>query len=350
MKWILIVLAILVLLRLLLPYIILRFLNFKLTRQKNLRGTVGTVTIKLMRRHISLKNIRIYKKEEVDPFLIVGMVEVSFKWAALLKKKFVGSIAVIQAEVELDKEQWASADTGADDQSLQPSHLRAMLQRMIPFCADLVFHECTVRYKDLHASPPVDVALEHIEVVVKDFSNFPQRASYPATIRATSKTFEGTLNLHVRLYPLEEFLNLDLNFELVDGNMVLLNDFFRQYAHVDIGEGSFDIYSEVNVKNGVFKGYVKPILKNLKIVTIEDSGDRFFQKLWEGLVGFVVRLLRNKKTGDLATEIPVQGFLANPKIDVLSAIAGVFQNAFINAIRPSWHKPIVRRLLLNHKS
>ncbi len=48
-------------------------------------------------------------------------------------------------------------------------------------------------------------------------------------------------------------------------------------------------------KDGKFKGYVKPIIKNLDVVGPEDRHDNFFNKIWEQIVGAAGVIFKNKK-------------------------------------------------------
>jgi hypothetical protein len=123
--------------------------------------------------------------------------------------------------------------------------------------------------------------------------------------------------------------------ELNNTNLVKLNDFFLAYAKVDVNTGRFGLYTEVAAKDEEFRGYVKPVIKDLDVLGKEDRKDNLLQKLWEAIAGGAGKLFENKNKDQLATKVPIQGRLDNPKTNVWVAIVNVLQNAFIQAIQPA---------------
>src|SRR5690606_23336022 len=88
-------------------------------------------------------------------------------------------------------------------------------------------------------------------------------------------------------------------------------------------------------KDGNFNGYVKPLLKDVSIIGKEDRTDNVFRKLWEGFVGTVGQVFENIPNDQVATKIPLQGKIEDPKANIWYTIATILQNAFIQAIQPS---------------
>jgi hypothetical protein len=88
-------------------------------------------------------------------------------------------------------------------------------------------------------------------------------------------------------------------------------------------------------KEGSFKGYVKPVIKDLDVVGKEDRKDTFLRKLWESVVGGVGVIFRNQKKDQVATKVPLEGSFKDPKTNTIDAIWEVLKNAFIQALMPS---------------
>ena len=88
-------------------------------------------------------------------------------------------------------------------------------------------------------------------------------------------------------------------------------------------------------KGGKFKGYVKPIIKDLDVVGPQDRHDNFFNKVYEQIVGAAGVLLRNQKKEQVATKVRIEGDFNNPKTNTIDAIWEVLRNAFIQALLPS---------------
>ena len=123
---------------------------------------------------------------------------------------------------------------------------------------------------------------------------------------------------------------MDLEFSIKDAAATSINDFTRHYAGIDFESGTIGLYSEVAINDGYLKGYIKPLLKNSKLIGKEDG---FIGKLWEGFVGFFKFALKNQKTDTLATNIPIEGDLNNVDAGVWPTIFNIFENAWIHAFK-----------------
>jgi hypothetical protein len=84
------------------------------------------------------------------------------------------------------------------------------------------------------------------------------------------------------------------------------------------------------------EGYVKPLFRNLKILSIRDEipEDNIVQVFWEALVGIATELLENQSRDQFGTVIPLSGDVAKPGTNVLTVVFNVLHNAFIRAYLP----------------
>ena len=103
----------------------------------------------------------------------------------------------------------------------------------------------------------------------------------------------------------------------------------------DIHKGNFGLYTEMAAKDGKFKRYVKPIIKDLKVVGPEDRHDKFFNKVYEQILGAAGVILKNQKKDQFTTKVDMKGSFKNVQINILDAIWDVVLNAFIQALLPS---------------
>jgi hypothetical protein len=117
--------------------------------------------------------------------------------------------------------------------------------------------------------------------------------------------------------------------------MVKLNDFFKAYGKFDVEKGVFGLYTEFAAKDGAFKGYVKPLLRDLKILTLSKEEGNAVQIMWEAVVGGVGKLFSNWKKDQVATKVPVEGRFDDPSASLWTAINYVLRNAFVAALQPS---------------
>jgi hypothetical protein len=193
-----------------------------------------------------------------------------------------------------------------------------------------------VRYIDPGSNPPVDIALTNLNALALNLSNsYDSSSRLPAKITADAEVYEGRLNLNLKLNPLANEPTFDMNAEVKNVNLILLNDFFQAYAKIDVNKGNFTMLTEVAADSGRFKGYVKPLIDGLDVLGKEDRGDNIFRQLWEGIAETAGELFENQPRDRVATKIPFEGDLQNPKASIGTTIINVLQNAFIRAIQPS---------------
>jgi hypothetical protein len=198
-----------------------------------------------------------------------------------------------------------------------------------------------IQYIDENSHPKVDVTLTHAHVVGTNLRNsYDSSALLPATIKAQGDVYEGKLSFNMKINPLAKEPTFDLNAELLNTNLVKLNDFFKAYAKVDISHGTFGLYTEAAAKDGRFNGYVKPVIKDLKVLGKEDKHDNILRKIWEGFAGLLGNAFKNQPHDRLATKIPFEGDVHKPNTDVWYAIGEVLKNAFVRALEPSLDQDI----------
>jgi hypothetical protein len=191
-------------------------------------------------------------------------------------------------------------------------------------------------YKDPEASPQVDISFTNIRALAQNLTNANNdKVVLPATLTASANAYEGTASLNMKVNPLAERTTFDLNAELKKTNLILLNDFLKAYAKVDVNKGRLGLYTEFASKNGWYIGYVKPVIEDLDVLGPEDKKDNLFRKIWEGMVGSAAVILENRKTDQLATKVPIEGNLNGSDTDILETVFELLRNAFIQALMPA---------------
>ena len=119
-----------------------------------------------------------------------------------------------------------------------------------------------------------------------------------------------------------------------------LNDLWRAYGGFDMERGTFGFYSELQVREGQVDGYVKPIFRDLKIMS-PDEKKRLPEKIYEGIVAGAGKILTNPPRDQIATKTDLSGPLENPQASILQITGNLVRNAFFKAILPGlerWRK------------
>ena len=336
-KWLIpvsIIVILLVILRIILPYVVLRYVNKTLSELKEYRGHVEDIDIALYRGAYQIIDIRIDKIDSVSnkvdtiPFFKSPEIDLSVQWNALFKGAIVGEIAVYDPVLNFVKGKHTDENVKADT-----ADFRSTINKLMPLTINqFEIINGQIHYIDKFSHPHVDVAMTNLEAKADNLSNVNDSAKLlPAKLIANGNVYNGQFHLNVDFNALEKQPTFDLNASLKDIQMTSLNNFFTAYANLQLVEGNLGLYTEFAAKEGRFKGYVKPIIKDLKV---KKEGD-FMDKVWETIVAGAAAILENRKKEQLATKIPIEGKFDDAETDLWTAISYVLRNAFVYALKPS---------------
>lgn len=328
----------LVVFRLILPYIVLKYVNKKLANLEEYYGHVDDIDLHLYRGAYEIKDIRIVKKvdkgSKVDtiPFFKSPSIDLSVEWSAVFEGAIVGEINVEKPVINFVKEKHKGEDVKADT-----ADFATLVDELMPITINRFdIHNGEVHYRDLEASPKLDIALRNINITATNLTNVTESQDLlPATLKATADAYQGKFYLTAKFDGLAKVPTFDMSTEARGVNLVLLNDMLREYANFDVKKGMFSMYGEFAAKNNKFGGYVKPFLTDLDVVQWNKEEGNFKQILWESLIGGAAELLQNQRTEQLATKIPINGTFDKTQVNKWYAISYVLRNAFLNALRPS---------------
>lgn len=326
----------LVIIRLLLPYIVLHYANKTLTTMPGYYGHISDIDLSLYRGAYQIKEIFLNKVDDKShqqtEFFKAQKVDLAIQWKPLFKRRIVGQLVFEKPTLIFTKNKIELEDVQRDS-----SDFRKILKDFMPLQVNLFeIRQGSIHYVDPYVSPKVDISLEDTYVLAQNLTNAEEKDNdLPATVSARAKAYEGSMVLNMKLNPLAYDATFDLNAEIKNSNLVLLNDFFKAYGRFDVSKGNLGLYTEFAAKEGKFKGYVKPIIKDLEILGQEDKKDSFFQKLWEGIADGVGDVLENPKKEQVATKLAMEGSFEKPRIRTLDAVFELLRNAFIRALVPS---------------
>ena len=335
-KILLIVLAVLIVIRIILPYVALHYANKSLANMKGYYGHIEDIDLALIRGAYKIDSIYLNKVDTITNkqthFFSAELIDLSIEWKALFHGSVVGELVFEKPMLKFSKDNVEPKDLRNDS-----TDFKKLLDDFMPLSINrFQINQGRIQYLDQFASPQVDINMTDVNVLALNLKNsYDSTTLLPATVLADADIYEGTLDFNLRLNPLTDKPTFDMNAELKGTNLVLLNDFFKAYANLDVNKGIFGMYTEVAAKDGAFTGYVKPIVKGLDVYGPEDKDDNIFRKFWEALAGGASEVLENQAKDQFATKIPFEGKLDDPKANIWVTIANVIQNAFFNAMQPS---------------
>lgn len=333
--WILV--ALLVVVRTLLPLIVQRYINRALDESPEYTGHVGDVDLSLWRGAYQIEDIVIVKRtgKGTVPFITVERLDLSVAWRQLWRGAIVAKIDMVNPEINfVDAARARDRQFGADTRWL------AILDSFSPLRIDRFrVRGGTARLRKFDGKVPVDVKVERISGGISNLTNAQKLVRGNVARGYASAAIDGaTVDFAIQLDPFSATNDFTLTAEVIKLRLPFVNDLAKEYAAIDFRRGTLSVFVEVANRGGKIDGYVKPLMWDVDVFNwkqdVEQDGDNIFELFWEAVVGGVGEALENQPKDQFGTRIPLTATLEKPDIEILPTIGNVLRNAFIKAFLP----------------
>jgi hypothetical protein len=324
----------LVALHLVLPYFLLKYVNRQLTLIDGYTGHVDDIDVALYRGAYTIKSIHLDKKsgKVPVPFFKADVIDLSVEWKALFNGRIVAEIDVNRPVLNFVK-----GPSAATSQTDIDNDWTVVVDKLIPFKLNrFTINDGEIHFKDFHSNPKVNIKATNLQVLAQNLTNAKHvKEKLPSTVTASAAVYDGEAKLDMKIDPLMPVPTFDMNARLTTLNITKLNDFLQAYGNFDAEKGTISMYCEAAAKDKKITGYVKPIIKDLKVVSWKEDKDNLGKVAWESVVGAVAWLLNNKPKDQIATRASFTGNIDNPDVNLWSIIGQLLRNAFIQALFPA---------------
>jgi len=328
-----VVVALLVVGRALLPIVIERYVNRTLDRLEGYSGSVTDIDLSLWRGAYQIRGLRIVKTggRVPVPFVEARLIDLSVEWKALLNGKIVAEIELFEPKLN-----FVNAKNPQQKQAEPARNWTETVRDLTPFDINRVaIHDAQIHYRDFEAEPHVDIFVQRLDATLHNITNSEKvgrtlYASFDGRARAMGS---GRIKFRGKLDPYARKPTFDFAFSEDGLELKQLNSFLKAYANVDAEGGTISLDAEVAASHGKFKGYVKPFVKDLQVLKWNEEEEGFVHKIWEGIVQVVGDIFKNQKQEQIATRIPLSGTVDAPDADTWSTIFGIVRNAFLQALQ-----------------
>jgi len=324
--------------------------NKKLATLQGFQGHVKGIYLALWRSDISASDFVLSPRDHPneEPLFKVDHAALKFSWVALIKGKLGGRANIDGAVLNvLTQEASAAAqqtgekvkkieaehghpnDNSAEIRQWQDEFRKAFPMEITRF----EIKNSRIRFLDKTHQPNPEIVLDQIHLVATELSNRSRDASEnksTATIDAIV-TGHGKMHIDATLMPVAPQPKFQVKMQITDLHLHEMNNFMVAYLKVDVQEGEFDDYIEVNADNGTYEGYTKPFLRDLKF-TDAPSDRNVLKRVATKAASAVSELLKNKQ-GKVATKAPFKGNFNDNKVDVWTTIQYLLRNAFVQSLR-----------------
>ncbi len=328
---VIVVIAAALVVRAMLPIWVRDYVNGKLSEMEDYRGHVADVDLHLWRGAYSLHHLEITKTtgKIPVPFLSAPVVDMSVEWKALLHGAFVGEV-----NLERPKVNFVNAKSKANSQSGVDIPWQKKAQEMFPLKINrFTLNEGELHYRDYSRKPDVDIVMDRLDVVGTNFTNSTKVAdTLKANIEMKGRPLrEGTFKTEINLDPYAAKPTFALKTELEGLPLVKLNDFAKAYAAITFEAGTLRLATEMNSKQGNFRGYIEPVFEKMEIFNPAHDSESPIDFIWQGIVGGLTRIVRNHPKDRFGTKVPLSGSFDDPIPSVPDTVFNVLRNAFVKA-------------------
>jgi hypothetical protein len=193
-----------------------------------------------------------------------------------------------------------------------------------------------IHYRDFHSNPKIDLRAGNVHILAENLSNAKHNDEFlPSLVEARADVYGGKVNLRMKLNGLSRVPAFDMKTTMTSLDITNLNNFLQAYAGFDVKQGNISLYTEAATKDSLVIGYVKPIIKDLKVVNWEKDKGQPIKIAWETVIGSVAWIFKNHGKDQLATKVEFEGNLKSPSINIWGVVGQVLHNAFVQALYPS---------------
>jgi hypothetical protein len=196
----------------------------------------------------------------------------------------------------------------------------------------------TFSFRNEAAKTPYRLFLSDTEIRVANLSNQREEGTATGTVKEKFMG-SGDTNIQSTFLPAGKRFDLDLKVRIDGTDLTAMNDLLRSYGRFDAGGGEFSFYSEVNMRRGNVKGYIKPLFKDAEISDpLKESEKEFMRKVKETGLSGVAWILKNRPHREIATTVNISGTVDSPEYGTWKAVGGLLKNAFIKPLLPGFEE------------
>ena len=193
-------------------------------------------------------------------------------------------------------------------------------------------------YVNQAANPEYRVYLTDADLTLERYSS--RLSDGPASLAIHGKFMgSGETQISGSMRPPQESPDLELKIQIAGTQIRSMNNLLRAHGKFDVVKGLFSCYSEIKIDDGRIEGYVKPLVRKLKVYDSEQDRDKpALDKIKEGAIEDLSLLLENVPRKAVATKANLSGQTNRPQVEIVQIVIGLIQNAFFKAILPGFER------------
>jgi hypothetical protein len=330
-----IVVVVLIGARVALEPILLDYVNDKFEALQAYDGHVADLDLALLRGGYDIQGIEIVKTGagQPVPFFKADRIEATVEWRSLMRGRLVAEGDMYRPQVNL-----VQAESEKKSQLGKEVNWVDQFKELFPFRFNTVrIHDGTLTFRAPGIQSKDALTARHIDGSVSNLTNVAGSAKETfARFHFDAQVLEGgKANVDGSIDPLALKPTFDLNLRVKNVQLPQVNPWLTRFIKADAEKGEFELYMELAAADGKFKGYAKPVMRDVDIYSSEEPEKNPLKRLWEGIVDVAANILENREKDQVAARIPFSGTIENPDADLFATIGSVLRNAFVSAFARS---------------
>jgi hypothetical protein len=330
-----IVVVVLIGARIALEPILLDYANDKLDALPAYGGHIGAIDLSLLRGGYDIQGIEIVKTGagQPVPFFKADRIAATVEWRSLLRGSLVAEGDLYRPQVNL-----VQAESEQKSQLGKEVNWVDQFKELFPFRFNTVrIHDGTVTFRAPGIQTKDALTARHIDGSVSNLTNVADSTKETfARFHFDAQVLEdGNANVDGRIDPLAQQPTFDVNLRVKNVQLPQVNPWLTRFIKADAEKGEFELYMELAAAGARFKGYAKPVMRDVDIYSSEEPEKNPLKSLWEGIVDVAADILENREKDQVAARIPLSGTIENPDADLFATIGSVLRNAFVSAFARS---------------
>ena len=332
-----IVILILVAIRAVLPYGMLRGINWYLgNKVENYHGSIADFDLAIWRGSYSMQGLKIFQKNKhpsVPAMLSAEDLDISIAWRALIKGRLLIDLAANQLTLNLSDNKEANKKQLSGDKN----GAKNIYETLIPFRIEkislrnsqVVFANTSIKAISKFELSQINAEIENIH------NNFDVKQILPSSLTGQARLQNsGDLSIKGRFNILAPDLAFDGDAVIEKFDLTELNDILLAYGPVSFTSGTLFVYAEMATREGQLKAYVKPFVSDIDVVAPKESFKSFKHFGLEMVTAASNLILRSAKGKTVATRLEFKGPIKDPEFSVMDSVWKAIENSFIEALEP----------------
>lgn len=333
-----IITGILVIVRIVLPFVAVRLINNKLSKLPDYTFHVTDIDMSLLTASITLKGIEMKKKN--------GKIPVPFM-RCNLAHLHIESFRKRASEIKIDSG-WVNLVKGPTRELSQISLPDEWIEliKEIPFKPNTIkVNNGEVHYREYHRKPNIDIVMKELKIDAQNLENLKGIKDTLPSIATLTAVVEGArLKSVIQLDQQREKPVVKAITTLAPMQLSNVNDLLRAYTGFDVEKGTLSIYSDLKLNGNKFTGYGVPVIKNFVLFDAKEDkekpvGKRILEAGIQGVANIFKSKEKEKKQEKISARVEVSGTIKNPKLNVWQILLSALKESMSQTIKSGLEHP-----------